>query len=167
MTENVLIQDGLTGNTPNCAFTLVSLASGTPTAATNVTVNCGGIVCQVMPNDNSTGKLLTPVWATMNGVPSKPPAGWGYRLYISYGTMDATLPANLTAVTAVETIAGIIPPPANDGISVAHSFSLPTPTATTAATIWAIAGLTVGGKFKPNNVVPGVTNSCPDRKSTR
>jgi hypothetical protein len=162
MTDNVLIQDGLTNATPNCAFSLVSLASGTPTAATNVTVNCGTITCQVMPNDNTTGKLLTPVWATMGSVPSNPPAGWGYRLYISYGTMDATLPANLTAVTGTETVAGIIPPPsASDGIQVAHSFAIATPTATTNATIWALAGLTVGGTFKPNNVVPGVTNSCP------
>ena len=162
MTDNVLIQDGLTGNTPNCAFTLVSLASGTPTAATNVTVNCGNLVCQVMGNDNSTGKLETPIWATMGSVPSKPPAGWGYRLYISYGTADPTVPANLTAVTEVENVAGPVPPPTkSDGISTAHTFVLPTPTATTNATIWAIAGITKGGTFLANNVVPGITNSCP------
>jgi hypothetical protein len=161
--DNTLVQDGLTNATPNAAFTLVSLASGTPTAGTNVTVNCGTINVQVLANDKSTGKLMTPFVALMGSVPSNPPKGWGYRLYITYGNADPTNPANLTPVTDVQTVAGVVPASKTDAVTdVLNSFALQTPTTTTNATIWAIAGLTdASGKFNPNNVVIGITNACP------
>lgn len=176
VTVNELVQAGLTNATPNVSFTLVSQASGSPTAATNVTANCGTITVQVLPNDNSTGKLMTPFLALMGSVPSNPPKNWGYKLYISYGDADPTNPANLTPITDVLTTAGVIPASTTDTVTdVLNSFALSTPTSVVNATIWAIAGLaatpgsagTAGGagqavdNFTPNNVVPGVTNSCP------
>lgn len=162
--DNTLVRAGQSGATPSVAFTLVSAGSsaGTATLPGQTTVNCGSIICSVLSNQNVSGKLVTPFLGIMGDVPSNPPIGWGYRLYVSYGTADPTNPANLTPVTDVETVAGIIPPPTkSDGVSIQHSFAIATPSSVTNATIWAVPGLTVNGKFTPNAVIPGYTNSCP------
>ena len=163
-TFNELIQYGQPGASPSVAFTLVSLASGTPTAGTNVTVNCGGITCQDLPPDTSTGKSMTPFVALMGGVPANPPKGWGYRLYLYTGVgVPATVadPA-MTPLTDVCTTAGVVPSAKSDLVtSILNSFAIQTPGAPSRPVVYAVAGLVdSSGKFNANAIVPGITNSC-------
>jgi hypothetical protein len=160
--DNTLIRNGLSGATPNVAFTLVSEASGSPSAGSNLGPNCGTVLCTVDASQNVSGKLVTPILALMGSVPSNPPSGWGYRLYISYGNADPTNPANLTPVTGVETVAGVVPPPSSsESVTGLYSFVIATPKVVTQATIWALAGISKNGSFTPNTLVPGITNACP------
>lgn len=162
MTTNQLIQDGQPNATPNAAFTLVSTASGSPTAGTNITANVGALTVQVLGNDDSSGKLMTPFLAQIASVPSPLPTGWGYRLYIYYSQTDTPTFSDLTPVTDVQSVAGIVPASKSDVVTdVTNTFSLPTPTTTTYATIYALSGLTVNGTFTPNNIATGITNGCP------
>jgi hypothetical protein len=161
---NPLIQDGKPNATPNLSFTLVSLASGSPTAATNVTdfPTSLTLVCDVLENQTVSGKLVTPVSALIGAVPSNPPTGWGYKLIGVQAGLDATSAANQQVLTGVETTAGIVPPPpSGDGVSTQHSFVMQTPTALTEYTVFVVTGLYLNGAWSPNNIVPGITPSCP------
>jgi hypothetical protein len=162
VSANELIQDGQPNATPNAAFTLTSLASGSPTAGTNITANCGTIVCQPLGIDTSTGKQMAPFLATMSSVPSPLPKGWGYMLYLYTGSGVPTTTTGLTPLTGVCTTAGIVPPAKSDLVTdVLNSFAIQNPGTPTTATIYAVAGLvSAAGVFVPNNIVPGITNSC-------
>lgn len=162
VSANQLIQDGQPNATPNAAFTLVSQASGSPTAGTNITVNCGTIVAQALGTDTSTGKSMSPFLATMGSVPANPPKGWGYTLYLYTGTGTPSTVQGLTPLTGVCTTAGIVPPGKSDLVTdILNSFAIQTPGSPTQATVYAVSGLVdAGGNFTPNNIVPGITNSC-------
>jgi hypothetical protein len=163
--ENKLVQANQTGPTPNQTFTLVSLASGTPTSGTNITgltVASGaqvGIVATALAPVNVTGKLQTPVEVIVTDTPTT--QNWGFELVLTYFGQDPTVPANQYVLSGIETQAGPVQAGA-DGISVPHSFVLDTPTAVTSAVVWLIAGLVdASGNFQGNNLVPGITPSFP------
>ncbi len=162
VSANELIQDGQPNATPNAAFTLTSLASGSPTAGTNITTNCGTIICQALGTDNSTGKQMSIFLATMGSVPNPLPKGWGYMLYLYTGSGVPTSTAGMTPLTGVCTTAGIVPPAKTDLVTdVQNSFAIQTPGTPTTATVYAVAGLvSAAGVFTPNNIVPGITYSC-------
>jgi hypothetical protein len=162
VSANALIQYGQTNATPNAAFTLVSLASGSPTAGTNIAPNCGTIECQALSPDTSTGKSMSPFLATMGSVPANPPKGWGYKLYLYTGTGIPTSVSGLTPLTDVCTTAGLVPPAKADLVTdVLNSFAIQTPGSVQQATVYAVAGLvSANGTFTANNIVPAITNSC-------
>jgi hypothetical protein len=158
--ENQLVRHGAPGETPNQTFTLISLASGSPTAGTNVTAVAGPIVATVEPPVNVGGKLKTPILVDLSTVPNNI-KGWSYRLVVTYGTADPTKTANQFVVSALFTQAGPVPAPA-DGISEPHSFALDTPTSVQQAIVWCQSGLVdSGGNFQANNIVPGITPEFP------
>lgn len=165
--DTPLVRAGLAGATPNQTFTLVSLASGSPTSGTNVTTLTGGngthigIAALVLSPVNVSGKLQTPVLVTITDTPPNTP-GWVARLVLTIGTVDPTLAASQQVVPGFITQAGPVYTSSADGISTPHSFSLLTPTAFTSATIWLQAGLVdSGGNHQWNNIVPGITPSWP------
>lgn len=164
--ENQLVEANQTGASPNQTFTLVSLASGSPTAGTNVTgltTVSGvqvGIVATALAPVNVNGKLQTPVEVLVTDIGTA--KGWCYELVLTYAGQDPTLAANQFVVTGVETAAGPVPSSGSDGVSVPHSFIIPTPTTVTNATVWLIAGLVdASGNFQGNNLVPGITPQFP------
>lgn len=165
ITNNPLVRNGLTGATPNVAFTLDSTAQGGATSATNVTDIPNGmtILCTVLPNQTVSGKTITPVSALIGSVPSQPPKGWGYKLIGVQGLNDPTVAANQIVLTSVETVAGIVPPPpSGSGASGQYSFIMDTPTTpNTPYTVYAVAGLYLNGTWSPNNIIPGITPGCP------
>jgi hypothetical protein len=67
--EPPLIQANQPGASPNVTFTMVSLASGSPTAGTNVTAVSGAIVATVLSPVNVGGKLETPVLVDVSRYP--------------------------------------------------------------------------------------------------
>jgi hypothetical protein len=160
--ENQLVEANQTGASPNQTFTLISLASGSPTAGTNITnlttVSGAqvGIVATALSPVNVNGKLQTPVEVIVTDVGTD--KGWCYRLCLTYAGQDPTLPANQFYETGVENQAGPVPAAGSDGVDVPHSFIIPTPTTVTQATVWLIAGLVdSNGNFQGNNLVPGIT----------
>lgn len=157
--ENALVQANRSGASPNVAFTLASLASGSKTAGTSVTATSGPIAAAALAPDNSTGKLKTPVAVIVSSVPANI-ANWCYQLVLTMGNTDPTQAANRFAVTGLQTQAGLVVAPA-DGILTPHSFVLDTPTAATNATVWLQSGLMVNGVFQANPIVPGITPSFP------
>ena len=157
--DNVLHRATDPTPTPNQTFTLVSLASGTPSAATNVTGLSGDITASTMPDDNSTGKLVTPVLVMVGSIPTAP--GWTGRLLITWGNTDATLATNQSIVGPLITAAGPVYG-SPDGIPVPHSFALDTPKTLTRLTVWLQSGLMdATGVMQWNNIVPGITPSSP------
>jgi hypothetical protein len=159
--EAPLVQANQAGPSPNQTFTLVSLASGSPTSGTNVTSVAGPIVATVLSPVNVSGKLQTPVLVDVSTVPNTIP-GWAYQLVLTYGTADPTIAANQFVVSSVQNQAGPVQPASADGISIPHSFEVDTPTTLTSAIVWCQSGL-VGSDntFTPNNIVPGITPSWP------
>ena len=164
-TENKLVQANQSSPSPSQTFTLVSLASGTPTAGTNITtltVASGaqvGIVATALAPVNVTGKLQTPVEVLVTDTPTVP--GWCFELVFTFFGQDPTVAANQYVLSGIETQAGPVQAGA-DGISVPHSFVLDTPTSVTTGTVWLIAGLVdASGNFQGNNLVPGITPSFP------
>jgi hypothetical protein len=157
--DNPVIQNGQPNASPNQAFTVVSLASGTPTAGENITTVCGTIIGLVLPNDNTTGKLETPILVSVGSVPSTIP-GWVCQLVLVWAGNDPTVVANQQTVGNIFSTAGpVLGSP--DGIPITHSFAVTTPTTIQTATIFALAGLVDStGKYKWNNLVPAVTPSC-------
>lgn len=159
--ENQLVQANQPGASPNQIFTLVSLASGSPTSGTNITgLNTitgaqVGIVATALAPVNVSGKLETPVEVLVTDIGTA--VGWSYQLVLTYAGQDPTLPANQFVMTAVQTQGGQVQAPA-DGVSIPHSFIVDTPTTVTMATVWLQAGLVdASGKFQGNNIVPGIT----------
>jgi hypothetical protein len=163
--ENTLIQANQVNATPNVAFTLASLASGTPTAGTSITATSGPITAAVLPNDSGTGKLKTPIIVVVSSVPANI-ANWCYQLVLTYRSSpgvpdpDPTNPANQFAMTGLESNAGPVIAP-QDGIPATHSFVIDTPTSPTSAIVWLQSGINDNGNFRANDIVPGITPSCP------
>jgi hypothetical protein len=159
--EPPLVQANQAGPSPNQTFTLVSLASGSPTSGTNVTSVAGPIVATVLSPVNVSGKLQTPVLVDVSSVPNTIP-GWAFQLVVTYGTADPTVAANQFVVSSVQNQAGPVQPSAADGISVPHSFEIDTPTSMMTAIVWLQSGL-VGSdnSFTANNIVPGITPMWP------
>jgi hypothetical protein len=159
--EPALIQANQAGASPNVTFTLVSLASGSPTSGTNTTAVSGAIVATVLSPVNVSGKLQTPVLVDVSTVPNAIP-GWAFQLVLTYGTADPTIAANQFVVSSVQNQAGPVQPASADGISIPHSFELDTPTTLTSATVWCQSGL-IGSdnSFTPNNIVPSITPMWP------
>ncbi len=161
--ENKLVQANQTGASPNQTFTLVSLASGSPTSGTNVTgltVASGAqvaIVATALAPVNITGKLQTPVEVIVSDTPTT--SGWAFQLVLTYFGQDPTQAANQYVMSGIETQAGPVQAGA-DGLSEPHSFLLDTPTTVTTAIVWLQAGLVdSSGNFTGNNIVPGITPS--------
>lgn len=158
--DNPLIQYGQPGASPSQTFLLVSLASGTPTAGEKVTAVCGPITALVLPDDDSTGKLKTPVLVTVSTAPATI-QGWVGQLILTPAGTDPTQPANQQTVGNPFTQAGPVYG-SPDGVPIPHSFGIDTPTVVTSATVWAITGLTdAAGNTQWNNLVPGITPGCP------
>ena len=165
--DNALVRAGQPGATPNQTFSLVSLGSGTPTAGTNVTDTCGAIAASVLPDDNSTGKLRTPVIVMVSSVPANIP-NWTCRLVLTWAGVDPTVLANQQTVgNAFNTAGPVYGSP--DGIPIPHSFALDTPKEVKHAIIWAQSGTSQAGgrgagtlkRGRWNNIVPGITPSFP------
>lgn len=157
--DNPLVRANAHGATPNAQLTLYPAVAGAPSGATNVTQLCGPIVPLVLPNDNSTGKLQTPVLVTVSTAPANIP-GWSGQLILVWAGSDPTQPANQTTVGNVFTAAGPIYG-SPDKIPIPHSFAVLTPTTVTNATIYALSGLVdAHGNYQWNNLVPGITPSC-------
>jgi len=163
--ETKPVRFGLSGASPNVAFTAVSLGSGSPSAGTNVTgitTAAGapiGLAVSVLGQDLSTGKSRTYFGAVVTDVPDT--KGWCFRLVVTLAGLDPTDPKNQAVVSGIETEAGLIQADA-DGIPVAHSFVLDTPTSIQSATVWLQAGvIDADGHFQGNNIVPGITPSWP------
>ena len=93
ISEPALVQANKAGASPNQTFTLVSLASGSPTSGTNTTAVSGPIVATVLSPVNVSGKLQTPVRVDVSAVPNNIP-GWAFHLVVTYGTADPTIAAN-------------------------------------------------------------------------
>jgi hypothetical protein len=158
--EPPLVQANQASPSPNQTFTMVSLASGSPTAGTAVTAVSGPIVATVLSPVNVGGKLRTPVLVDVSSVPNNIP-GWAYALVVTYGTADPTVASNLFVASTVQSQAGPVQP-LTDGISVPHSFSLDTPTSMMTAIVWCVSGLLgSNNSFTPNPIVPGITPSWP------
>jgi uncharacterized protein YjbI with pentapeptide repeats len=159
--EPALIRANQPGASPNQTFTMTSLASGSPTAGTNVTSVAGPIVATVLSPVNVSGKLQTPVLVDVSTVPNNIP-GWAYQLVVTYGTADPTVAANQFVVSSVQNQAGPVQPSAADGITVPHSFEIDTPTSMMTAIVWLQSGL-IGSdnSFTANNIVPGITPMWP------
>lgn len=165
--EKVLFQAGLSGASPNQTFSLVSLQSGTPNSGTNVTTLIGGngtpiaIVATVLPPQNVTGKLETPVQVILTDTPPAT-AGWVAQLVLTIGSADPKNQANQQIVSGFIMQAGPVYTPAADGVAIPHSFILDTPSAFTSATVWLQAGLVdAQGNHQWNNIIPGITPSFP------
>jgi len=163
--EAPLVEANQTGASPNVAFILDSLTSGSPTSGTNVTTLTGGdgtliaIVATALSPVNVSGKLETPFIVDVSDTPANTP-GWVAQLVLTVGTSDPTQVANQQVVGSLITQAGPVYAAPGDGISVPHSFALDTPTAITTATIWLQAGLKSSkGTYSWNNIVPGITPS--------
>ncbi len=116
--ENALVQANQPNPTPSQSFTLESLDAISGASATDVTALSGPISAQVLANDNSTGKLLTPVLVNVSSVPSGI-KNWAYQLVVTMGTADPTNPANQRVVSQPMRAAGNVPS-GTDGISVNH-----------------------------------------------
>jgi uncharacterized protein YjbI with pentapeptide repeats len=81
---------------------------------------------------------------------------------LTYGTADPTVAANQFVVSSVQSLAGPVQPSKSDGITVPHSFEIPTPTSMQTAIVWLQSGLISGDlTFTPNNIVPGITPMWP------
>jgi hypothetical protein len=157
--DNVLHRATDPDPTPNKAFILVSLASGTPSAATNVTGLSGDITATVLPDDNTTGKLKTPILVMVSSIPTTP--GWTAQLVITWGTADPTIVSNQSVVGPLVTQPGPVYG-SPDGIPIPHTFALDTPKTITHLNIWLQAGLMdASGVYQWNNIVPGITPSTP------
>ncbi len=157
LVDNPLVRATSGGATPNEAITIVSTASGTPTAGTNITAVSGPITATVLPDDNSTGKLMTPVLMQVASSPNVP--GWQLRFVLTWSG-DPTQPQNQNQVGGIFTQPGI-EYGSPDGIAIAHTFAVPTPTSPKTATVWAQSGLVdVNGNNQWNDIVPGVTPAC-------
>jgi hypothetical protein len=161
--ESRPVRNGLSGASPNVAFTAVSLGSGTPSAGTNVTTlttasgSSVGLVVTAEAPDNSTGKLKTPFLADVTDTPDV--KGWAFQLVVTFGNADPGVAANQFIVSGIETDAGQVVAAA-DGVSIPHSFLLDTPTTIQTLTVWLQAGLIdADGHFQGNNIVPGITPS--------
>lgn len=162
--EGPLVQANQPNPSLNQTFTLMSLAPPKPGSGTNVTTLTAddgpvGVTVIVEPPDTSTGKMLTPFWASVTNTPAV--KGWTYQLVVTLNGADPTAVANQFIVTGLLTQAGPVPAGA-DGIAAPHTFVLPTPTAVTQGVLWLQAGLVdASGNFQANNIVPGITPSCP------
>ena len=157
--DNPLVRANAHGATPNAQFTIYPLVAGAPSGATNVTALCGPIVPLVLPDDNSTGKLQTPVLVTISSTPATI-TGWSGQLVLVWAGNDPTQPANQLSVGSIFTTAGPVYG-SPDKIPLPHSFAVPTPTAITDATLYALSGLVDGGgNYQWNNLVPGQTPSA-------
>ncbi len=105
--------------------------------------------------------MITGISALVGSVPSNPPANWGYVLIGVQGNNSPTVASNQQTLTGVQTAAGIVPaPPNGDGFNGQSSFVFQTPTTGTQWTVYLVSGLTVSGKFQPNNIVPNITPSA-------
>lgn len=160
--ENALIQFGQVGASPSQTFSLAPQAviNAPPASGTNVTANTGPIVATVLTADNSNGKLRTPVYVVVGSAPTTI-TGWVGQLVLTYDTADPTLSINQFPVGPIFKTAGLVNA-GSDGISVAHSFAVDTPTSIQHATVWAKTGLVdATGNYQWNNIVPGITPSFP------
>ena len=164
--ENTLVEANQAGYSPNSTFTLVPGttpdASGTNiTTITTVTGDSISLVVDVEAPVNIDGKLQTPFVAIVSDTPQGVD-GWGYRLILTYDGTDPSDPSQQFVLTGYFQQAGIVPSGPADGIPYPHSFRLDTPKTVTRATVWLQAGLVdSSGHFTGNNIVPGVTPSCP------
>ena len=162
--ENLLVQANQPSPTPNQTFTLQP-GGDRGGAATNitglktVTGALVGLVVTVLAPVNDTGKLQTPFVAIVTDTPQGVD-GWTYQLVMTYGGLEPNAPKNQQVVTGLETQAGIVTGGTTSG-GVEYSFLLDTPKIVTYATVWLQAGLVEDGKFKGNNIVPGITPSFP------
>lgn len=157
--DNPLVRANAHGATPNAQFTIYPDTPGSASGATNVTQLCGPIVPLVLSNDNSTGKLQTPVLVTVSSTPANIP-GWSGQLVLVWAGNDPTQPLNQQTVGNIFTTAGPVYG-SPDKIPVPHSFAVLTPTTITNATIYAVSGLVnASGVYQWNNLVPGLTPSC-------
>lgn len=158
--ENALVQFGQAGASPSVVFTLTRRVSHVPASGTNVTANMGPIVATVLPVDNSTGKLKTPVYVIVGSAPIGI-TGWVGQLVLTYGSADPTVLANQFPVGPIFNTAGPVNA-GHDGITLPHSFAVDTPKTIQGATVWGITGLVdANGNYQWNNIVPNVTPSFP------
>lgn len=158
--EKKLVQANQTDASPNQAFALVSLASGSPTGGTGVTKTSGAIVATVLPEENITGKLVTPVYVIVGTSPADIP-GWSSRLVLTFGNADPTKPENQFPIGPIITTAGPVFA-TGDGVATPHAFVLDTPTAVMHAIVWLQSGLVDGGgNYRWNDIVPGITPEFP------
>jgi hypothetical protein len=146
--------------TPSVNFTLEPSTGTNPTAATNVTTDIvQELIVTEVGSQTVSGKMITGLLAIVTGIPDTLPTGWNYILVGVQGTNDPTVAANQQKLTGPETVEGPVPaPPSGDGFTLGQtSFVMQTPSASTAWTIYAVAGIATNY----NSIVPGITCSCP------
>lgn len=162
-----LVRATLAVPTPSTQITVIPPDTRTkPAAGTNVTVVSGAVSAVVLADDDSTGKLRTPVAISVASVPTNEP-WWASRLVLTFDNVDPTDPNNQTIITGNFTsadwanfTAGLIPA-GPDGINTPHSITLETPTTIRTVTVWVQSGLLdPSGNTRAarwNNIVPGIT----------
>jgi hypothetical protein len=173
--DNTLVRaTNPTDPSPSIIVTVDPPFADKPGAATNVTDLPGAITAITLPDDNSTGKLLTPVQVFIASVPNT--QWWVMRLILTWNGDDPNDPNSQSVATTswsagdyanFPMVNGLPMMPAGpDKIAAPHSLAIQTPQFKTTVTVWGQAGLIdpsgTTTAVRWNNIVPGITpNSGP------
>jgi hypothetical protein len=167
--DNVLVQAGLSGETPSMVVSVEPYSASAPNSGANVThLLVPSISASVAAAVTVAGKLRRPISVTVSltGLSTPLPDNWAFQLL---GYVDGDLGSVPLLTSGLYTAAGIAEAEP-DGISTAHTFGPEEPTVATSITIYAVAGLfqrvrggsrgNIRTEFVRNNIVDGITASA-------